>query len=188
MDHYLNLQLLPDPEFPAPLLMNALFSKLHRALVQIDSREIGISFPEVQHEKPSLGQCLRLHGTADHLERLMALKWLTGMQDHLAQPNLSVVPGNAQHCRVRRVQPKSNAERLRRRYLKRHPHLTEEAIEAKLPNSIEERVKLPYLRLKSQSNGHSYCLFLEHLPPQEQPLVGAFNTYGLSSEATIPWF
>ena len=33
MDHYLDIRLLPDPEFPAPLLMNALFTKLHRALV-----------------------------------------------------------------------------------------------------------------------------------------------------------
>lgn len=188
MDHYLNFRLLPDPEFPAPLLMNALFSKLHRALVQIDSRTIGISFPEVQQEKPSLGRCLRLHGTADHLERLMAENWLVGMQDHLVHPQLSIVPNNVQHCRIRRVQPKSNAERLRRRYIKRHPQLTNQDVEAKLPDSIEKRIKLPFLRLKSQSNGHSFCLFLEHLPPQEQPVDGAFNTYGLSSEATIPWF
>jgi CRISPR-associated endonuclease Csy4 len=31
--HYLDIQVQPDPEFPAAHLMNALFAKLHRALV-----------------------------------------------------------------------------------------------------------------------------------------------------------
>lgn len=30
MKHYLEIQVQPDPEFPAPHLMNALFAKLHR--------------------------------------------------------------------------------------------------------------------------------------------------------------
>ena len=34
MDHYQDIQLLPDPEFGAPQLMSVLFAKLHRALVQ----------------------------------------------------------------------------------------------------------------------------------------------------------
>ncbi len=33
MNHYLDLHLLPDPEFSAAQLMSALFAKLHRALV-----------------------------------------------------------------------------------------------------------------------------------------------------------
>ncbi|WP_303902217.1 type I-F CRISPR-associated endoribonuclease Cas6/Csy4 [Thiohalomonas denitrificans] len=188
MDHYLDFRLLPDPEFPTPLLMNALFSKLHRALVQIDSRSIGISFPELQQDQLFLGPCLRLHGTAADLERVMTENWLTGMRDHLFQSDLAAVPGNAKHRRIRRVQPKSNAERLRRRHAKRHSELSEEEIALKIPDSVEERVKLPFLRLKSQSNGHYFCVFLEHSPPQAQAINGTFNAYGLSSEATIPWF
>ncbi|MET0043908.1 MAG: type I-F CRISPR-associated endoribonuclease Cas6/Csy4, partial [Candidatus Thiodiazotropha sp. 6PLUC3] len=30
MDHFQDLQILPDPEFSTPMLMNALFAKLHR--------------------------------------------------------------------------------------------------------------------------------------------------------------
>lgn len=32
MDHYLDLRVLPDPEFNTEMLMAALFAKLHRAL------------------------------------------------------------------------------------------------------------------------------------------------------------
>lgn len=33
MDHYLDIRVLPDPEFSAQTLLEALFAKLHRALV-----------------------------------------------------------------------------------------------------------------------------------------------------------
>ncbi len=32
MDHYLEIRVLPDPEFSSEMLMAALFAKLHRAL------------------------------------------------------------------------------------------------------------------------------------------------------------
>lgn len=38
MDHYIDILLLPDPEFPASMLMGALYNKLHKALVVLDSR------------------------------------------------------------------------------------------------------------------------------------------------------
>lgn len=44
MDHYLDLKLLPDPEFPEPQLMSALLSKFHRALHDLRRNDIGISF------------------------------------------------------------------------------------------------------------------------------------------------
>lgn len=45
MDYYLDIKLMEDLEFSAPILMNALFSKLHRALVEVSQGEIGVSFP-----------------------------------------------------------------------------------------------------------------------------------------------
>ena len=188
MDHYLDFRLLPDPEFPAPVLMNALFSKLHRALVRIDNRAIGVSFPDVRSEKPSLGGCLRLHGTEEKLSALMNENWLTGMRDHIEQAEIAPVPGDMRHRRIRRVQPKSNAERLRRRYAKRHPDVSPEEIAKLIPESVEQRVKLPFLQLKSQSSGHAFRLFLEHAPLRDEPTEGEFNTYGLSARATVPWF
>ncbi len=59
MDHYQDIQVLPDPEFTQETLMAALFAKLHRALGARGKGDIGVSFPDVGI-KP--GARLRLHG------------------------------------------------------------------------------------------------------------------------------
>ncbi len=188
MDHYLDLRLLPDPEFPVSVLMNALFAKLHRVLVQLENHHLGISFPEVGQNKPSLGGCLRIHGSLGELNKLQTQNWLTGMRDHVEVTAISSVPAGAQHRQVRRVQVKSNAERLRRRYLKRHPGVSEDEVALRVSSLDERRLKLPFVQMKSQSTGQQFCLFIEHLPLQQQVVPGEFNCYGLSVEATIPWF
>lgn len=187
MTHYLDIHLLPDPEFPAPILMNALCGKLHRVLVEAAERSIGISFPAVQHRPRCLGDHLRLHGKADKLEELMARSWLTGMTDHVSLGNPQIVPQEAWHCVVRRVQPKTNADRLRRRYAKRHGASWEEARQ-RIPDSIERRAGLPFVRLRSRSTGQTFCLFIEHLAPQDTPTPGLFNSFGLSAGGSVPWF
>ncbi|WP_251265995.1 type I-F CRISPR-associated endoribonuclease Cas6/Csy4, partial [Enterobacter hormaechei] len=45
MDHYIEIRVLPDPEFSEEMLMAALMAKLHRALGQRGKGDIGVSFP-----------------------------------------------------------------------------------------------------------------------------------------------
>ena len=185
MDHYLDIKLLPDPEFTEPTLMNALFSKLHRILVQLSSSDIGASFPGIgaQH----LGGVLRLHGSKAALETLMQQAWLRGMRDHLDVSDMLPVPSHARPCRVKRVQVRSNVDRLRRRYQKRHPDQQREAIAKLIPDSVEQRLDLPFLRLKSQSTGQDFPLFIQQQTCDgHEP--GSFNAYGFSRTATLPLF
>ena len=154
MDAYLELQLLPDPEFPPAMLMNALFAKLHRALVSHGEGRIGISFPDVGTGQ--LGQRLRLHGQAGELEKLMASNWLQGMRDHLAAFAIHPVPDGAKHRIVRRVQAQSNPERLRRRLCKRHT-LSEEEARQRIPNRTARYLELPYVQLRRPSTGQHSC-------------------------------
>lgn len=44
MDHYLEIRVLPDPEFSSEMLMAALFAKLHRVLGARGQGDIGVSF------------------------------------------------------------------------------------------------------------------------------------------------
>lgn len=187
MDSYIELQLLPDPEFPATTLMNALFAKLHRGLANSGEVRVGISFPDVASKGAGLGSRLRLHGQAADLEKLMSLNWLQGMRDHLSCGSLSVVPANASYRVVRRVQAKSSPERERRRLIARKGISLEAAIQA-IPDSAAQNLKLPYVVLASQSTQQQFRLFIDHRPLQEQATPGLFNAYGLSAEATIPWF
>jgi CRISPR-associated endonuclease Csy4 len=187
MDRYLDIQILPDPEFKTSVIMNATFGKLHNILVDFGSREIGVSFPMAPQTRTSLGDLLRIHGPNGSLEHLMEKSWLAGVRDHVRVGPIERIKEITQHYRVRRVQPKSNVERLRRRYVKRHEVSAEEAARL-IPDNVEQQVDLPFLQLKSKSTGQNFRLFIEQSGPQDGAIAGEFNSYGLSLTATVPWF
>lgn len=187
MDHYIDITVLPDPEFPATTLMNALFAKLHRGLVDHGGQDIGVSFPEVVQSKRTLGQRLRLHGNSASLDRLMATSWMQGMRDHVTVTPVQPVPAGVQHRAVRRVQAKSNPERLRRRLMVRKS-IDAEAARAAIPDAAARMLELPYVEIGSRSTEQRFRLFIEHLEPVSTPREGIYGSYGLSSSATIPWF
>ena len=187
MDAYLDIRLLPDPEFPPNILMNALFSKLHRGLVRYGEGVIGASFPEVKDGQTGLGGRLRLHGNADHLRRFAEADWLAGMRDHIALDGPAPVPAGARHRIVRRVQVQSSPERLRRRLIARKGISQEEALAA-FPDNCGEQLDLPFVIVTSRSTGQQFRLFIEHLAVQDHPQAGTFSAYGLSTRATVPWF
>ncbi|MFE8032360.1 type I-F CRISPR-associated endoribonuclease Cas6/Csy4 [Thiohalocapsa marina] len=187
MDHYQALRLLPDPEFSPTVLLNALFAKLHRALVDLPEPRVGISFPEYDAAGQSLGERLRIHGSAAMLAALSEQPWLRGMRDHIANGPITVAPETSHSVRVRRVQAKSSPERLRRRLLRRHG-LTPEAAIARQPLRDGERLSLPWLEVHSTSTGQRFRLFIDQQVHPEPPMSGQFSPYGLSATASLPWF
>jgi len=188
MDRYIDIRLLPDPEFAALVLMNALFAKLHRGLVDHGQGDVGVSFPDIQKRGGNLGARLRLHSSESALVRLMAIGWLQGMYDHIELRDIAEVPADAMHRPVRRVQAKSNPERLRRRLMNRKGISHDKAAQA-IPDSASERLALPYVTLTSKSTHQQFRLFIKHGPLVSTPALGNFTHYGLSSGiTTIPWF
>lgn len=187
MDHYVDIEVKPDGELAANHLMEALYGNLHRALVRMECSAVGVSFPKHDASAPSIGNCLRLHGTRDALTALMSSHWLSGVRDHLDVHAPSPLPVAHTHRRVRRVQPKSNPERMRRRLVRRHGISAEEALQ-RIPDSVAELVRLPFIQIRSTSTEQSFRLFIAHDPDQNQAVPGVFNAYGLSQTATIPWF
>ena len=187
MECFLDVKLRPDPEFVEHLLLNALFAKLHLALVEDNSAGIAICFPGHQTSPPSLGACMRLLGSRQALQALARTDWLGGLRDHVKVSELAKVPLTAAHRKLRRVQAKSSPERLRRRLMKRHSLDGKQAHE-RIPDSAAEILKLPFVQVRSFGTGQTFRLFL-HLDKEEVgPLPGRFNAYGLSQDATIPWF
>ena len=187
MDHYVDIEVRPDPEFPANQLMSALFAKLHRGLVALSTTGIGVSFPGFDLTPPNLGTCLRLHGQHSALSALLTSDWLNGMRDHVVLSVPMPVPSNAQHRTLKRIQTKSNPDRLRRRMMRRHD-LNEEEVLQRIPDDAARFVRLPFVQLRSNSTGQNFRVFLEHGALQTSAVSGYFNTYGLSLSATIPWF
>lgn len=187
MDHYLEIALLPDPEFPKAVLMNTLFGKLHQALAGLGGGAIGVSFPDLDQGRPSLGGRLRVHGPGPGLAGLEGTGWLNGLRDHTRIGVVRPVPAQVSHVVVRRRQAKSNVERLRRRWAKRHGASLEEA-KGVIPDEAEKKLALPFVTLRSASTGHAFRLFIEQGEPRPNPATGEFSLYGLSPQATVPWF
>ena len=188
--HYIDITLLPDPEFSHAHLLGALMAKLHRALVQLKARDVGVSFPQHVNDPPgkrTLGAVLRLHGTQPALAGLMEQAWLKGMRDHVQVLALAPVPVDAPHRVVLRRQFKTNAERLRRRRMARKGETAEQAAIA-IPDAVERKPNLPFAQLRSSSTGQPFCLFVAHGALQPNAVSGDFNAYGLSLGASVPWF
>lgn len=183
MDYYLQITVLPDPEFKATTLMGALFAKLHRALVNQSQGEIGISFPKAE---VTPGEVLRLHGSESSLNNLMDQNWLKGLRDYTAVSEICPIPDQVHYVQVRRKRPKLTAARLRRAV--KRGSMTEEKAEQLLEKGNKEQISNPYFRLQSQSTSQNFPLFIEQSLPQDTAIKGSFNAYGLSQTATIPWF
>ncbi|CAK0756548.1 CRISPR-associated endonuclease Cas6/Csy4 [Gammaproteobacteria bacterium] len=181
VDYYVDIRILADPEFEPTLLLNALFAKLHRALVQTGTQSIGISFPCLPSDQKNLGDCLRLHGMNADLEQFMASGWLIGMRDHILVQGPLSIPRTVVYRVVRRVQVKSNPARLQRRWMRRHGSTC-------LLRHRKIETDLPFLQILSQSTGEHFRLFIKHCPVSASPVVGKFSYYGLSATATVPWF
>ena len=186
MDHYVDIDVRPDPEFAAHQLMSALYAKLHRALAAQARTRIGVSFPGVDSQAPHLGTRLSLHGDLAALSALLQSDWLAGMRDHVMLTPPMPVPPAAQNRIVKRVQVKSSPERLRRRLMRRHGFDEQEARQ-RIPDESARLAHLPFVQLRSTSTGQTFRLFIDHGPIQSA-LPGDFTAYGLSQGATIPWF
>lgn len=186
MSHYIEFRILPDPEFPASIIMNLLYKKLHKALVQTGYIDIGVSFPDFDNKRTRLGERLRLHGSDLHIKNLIANLSLLALHDHLQVGSVQEVPERISYVTVNRVQCKSSAERIRRRQIKRH-QLSEEDALTRIPNSVQKQLTLPYVTLKSDSSGQFFRLFISQQMAAHH-ITGTFNAYGLSNEATLPMF
>ncbi len=187
MDRFVDIQLRPDPEIAAHYLLGALYAKLHRALVARNSTGVAVSFPGYQNRPLTLGTCLRLLGSGSALDELTQSDWLSGMRDHVTIGAVAAVPTTATNRTLRRVQAKSNPERLRRRLIKRHG-LDEAQARKRIPDSVTEMLQLPFVQLRSSSTGQMFRLFLNLGEMHAAPIPGEFNAYGLSQQATTPWF
>ncbi|HHH1370442.1 TPA: type I-F CRISPR-associated endoribonuclease Cas6/Csy4 [Yersinia enterocolitica] len=184
MDHYIDIRILPDPEFSDTLLMEALFARLHRVLGRTGQGQIGVSFPAAGQ---TLGDRLRLHGSFTILTAVDAQPWRKGLRDNTEHSGILPVPDKVQYRTVRRVQVKSSAERLRRRSV-RKGWLTEEEAQMRIPYLAEKRSGLPFIRLKSQSSEQTFLLFIAQGNICDNATEGIFSAYGLSAVATVPWF
>jgi CRISPR-associated endonuclease Csy4 len=189
MNHFVDIEILENPDIQPATLLNSLFGKFHKALVQADDGlQIGISFPKCKSVGfPTLGNVLRLHGEEEKLLLFIAMNWYSTLIDYLSVSKVQTIPKEVNFAHIKRIQIQSNAERLRRRFMKRHG-VNAETAKLKIPDSVAQITKLPWLQVRSASTAQGFRLFIEIGKVSKTAVSGSFNRYGLSATATVPIF
>ncbi|WP_133128793.1 type I-F CRISPR-associated endoribonuclease Cas6/Csy4 [Legionella nagasakiensis] len=183
MDYYIDVSIFPDSEFPASVLMNAIYAKLHKALHALAATNIGVSFPK---HNTTLGNLLRIHGKKEALQDLQNLNWIGGMIGYCDVGLIMSVPAGTKFRTVSRKQPTMSQSKLRR-LIKRNS-LMEEEIRQYKAKMFSKGLGNPYIELVSGSNGQRHRRYIEFGDLLDQPISGEFDQFGLSKTATVPWF
>lgn len=194
MRFYLEITLLPNPEVGINFLWSKVFQQIHLGLVEIQDDQgrvlVGISFPDyVIGEKYSvLGGKLRLFAQDETtLTQFNASKWLSRLSDYVHCTSIRPVPEKITGYAIyQREQPKTNKERLARRYAKRHSIDYETAL-GQYGKMVNKSIVTPFIRLKSLSGNQEFCLWIKKTMVAE-PLGSTFSSYGLSGLSSVPDF
>lgn len=192
MNFYQEITLLPQVEIGLYFIWQKLYQQIHLALVENKVNEyasaIGVSFPEYDATQFMLGCTLRLFAPEKPvLEKLQCEKWLSRLKDYLQCGRIEQVPEvvTGYACFVQ-AKTRGSKEKLARRRAKRHGETLERAL-AHYDAYEEERSRLPYINMGSQTNGSHFRLFIEK-QAKAQPQAGVFSCYGLSRTTTVPLF
>jgi len=73
MTHYIDIELKPTKELRENILLNQVYTAFHKRLYDLNSKDIGVSFPRYRLK---LGTLLRVHASQKNLEKLEEKEWL----------------------------------------------------------------------------------------------------------------
>jgi len=183
MDYYIDTLIKPDAEMRLNVLLNTVFTKLHKALCDLRSNNIGVSFPKYE---VTLGNVLRIHGDEPALNNLHGLNWLGGMSGYCKISEITPVPSDTKFRTISRKQTTMSQSKLNR--LVKRGSISEEDIKKYKAKMFSKGLDNPYVELASGSNGHKHRRYIEFGELLDNPVVGEFDQFGLSKTATVPWF
>jgi len=185
MDSYIDIKIIPDDKMSQNVLLNEVFTKLHKTLYDLSANDIGVSFPG---HKVILGDTLRIHGKMNRIKELQEIKWLGALSGNCKQSDILEVPllNNHGYQKIYRVQQNKTNAKLRR--LIKRGFIADESINEYKQNMLKEGLVEPYLELRSASNGHKYRCYIRFGKIEKHLTLGDFDAFGLSNVATVPIF
>jgi len=183
MTHYIEIELLPKKEMRENYLLNQVYTAFHKRLYDLKSKSIGVSFPRY---RVKLGTLLRVHGLLIDLEKLQEKEWLEEYKVYTNVSGIQEIPQDVSYRTIYRVQQNMTQAKLRR--LIKRGTISDEDVKKYKVKMLQGGLENPYVELKSGSNAQLHRRFLEFSDLKEESTSGDFDTFGLSKEATIPWF
>ena len=197
MKYYQEITIIPDPDIAPYFIWSKLFTQFHIALAEMknkhDIESIGVSFPDYHYddknEKSSkLGLKLRVFAPSqEDLETINLDHWLARLTDYVHIKGIKDVPRDkiTSYVSVHRyrfkpieVQAQTLADKLNVCY--------EEAMAIVVKRKA--KLKLPFIRMFSESNKTHYPLQILQ-QPSEEDVTGGFNVYGMNGmldNVTVP--
>jgi CRISPR-associated endonuclease Csy4 len=155
MDHFIDITIKPDAEMRENVLLNKVYSKLHKALFSLKSSDIGVSFPRY---KVSLGDVIHIHGTESRLFELQNTDWLGGLTGYCEATLIQAIPNDVTYRAISRIQANMTEAKLRR--LINRGSISNEEIKRYKAKMFSQGLDNPYLELESVSNGHKHRRYL----------------------------
>jgi CRISPR-associated endonuclease Csy4 len=183
MDYFIEIKLQKNTDLRPNMLLNGVYANFHRRLYDIDAKSIGVSFPDY---RVVLGQKLRIHGNLDDLNKFHSIDWLGDIKKYCTVSNIEKVPQNVQYRTIGRIQSTMSQSKLRR--LIKRGTINEEDVKKYKVEMLKKGLDNPYVELVSASNGKLHRRYFLFGDLQTERTTGEFDTFGLSENATIPWF
>lgn len=183
MNYYIDIVLKPDAEMREHVLLNKVYTKLHKALFELKSNNIGVSFPQWNVR---LGNVIRIHGEDGALDLLQKINWLGGLLGYCDISDISLVPVDCKHRVVSRIRPTMSKSKLNR--LIKRGSISNQDIEVYKAKMFSRGLENTYVELESSSNTHKHRRYFNFGSLCEIPVSGKFDNFGLSKTATVPWF
>ena len=163
--------------------MNTVYTKLHKALHDLESTNIGVSFPKYNI---TLGNVLRIHGENTVLKALMDFNWLGGISGYCDVSPIRYIPTDTKFRTISRKQTTMSQSKLRR--LIKRDSITADEIRLYKTKMLSKGIDNPYVELVSGSNSQKHRRYIEFGELLDKPIEGKFDKFGLSKIATVPWF
>ncbi|MEA2029338.1 MAG: type I-F CRISPR-associated endoribonuclease Cas6/Csy4 [Campylobacterota bacterium] len=188
MDYYIDIELFPKGELRENILLNQLYTEFHKRLYDLKSSDIGVSFPRYRKK---LGDVFRIHGDQESLEQLQSQMWIVKYEKNYHISKIKPIPKSVKYRIVSRVQQNMSQSKLRR-LIKRAEEgkggFSQEDIKKYKIKMLQGGLGNPFVDLISGSNGKRHRRFIDFGDISNEPKEGSFDSFGLSREATIPWF
>lgn len=184
LTHYIELRAIPQAEIPHHQVMAYAMQYLHRIFPQYQG-DIGIAFPQYD-EKRGLGHIIRLFSQSSILE-LVEMQLNEIGQYFLMMP-ITPTPEKTQAVCYQRIQHKSASALRRAECRLKQQGKWNETIMQIMQMKQQQQKRYPHVFLKSYTTQQDkFILEIKQLICKQHQF-GKFNSYGLSSTATIPHF
>lgn len=188
LTHYFEIKAIPQAELTQSMVISHLMQRLHLHLPAFNGT-IGLGFPAYGQHK-TLGGIIRAYGPQEDVAQLaQALRQHPDCADYALLSTPKEIPsGVNEHRCFSRVHSKGLSDFKRSQKRLTAQGKWSEEVAKSMRAKFSRPLNLPHVHMSSKSTGQAnFMLWIKQSKPT-QAIEGSFNGYGLSHQASVPFF